>query len=641
VGGSDFPCTLCGTIYHLRNSLNYHMRYKHGVYASKSPKKVPKKQKLHVGKNKLSYNETTNSSNLPSSLDNHVQKAIDSDIYQCDQCDKSYKYAFSLKRHVEKSHLAKQTSKNVVKPTSRLKFRCKECPLVFLSKITRDQHSQSHMSPLIQEIPEDPFPAAFNFRCDFCTLAFTTKDSSDFHFKNVHMPVIQKVFAEKAKQKQSQPVSKYTCKVCQKKFMFQNTLDFHVKIHCKEAEISPNLSFLSKTDYPIEMEVDTEVVGCMETSNESERSSEEINTRVVIPTYMDCKENTSVLQRCPLIIFRESLPVKLNAIDKENETTKLIDEVISELSDRVANSQEFQAQVTENASIVSKSLKGPALLGSNSAVQKQTIGVAAKDDDAGNDADYSNLDTSTDGSQPSEDSPTDKSTGVLLTKPVRSTPSLSKSIKAPKSQSLLSKTHIIIKEASSRPTSRPKKTELSLKIPNCSLPIFSISSPVATSSPKIPDCSSPLITGVFDCPRGKLIPTTHYSSHVHPANNITLYSPDKKENYSPPPSRGIHPLLLPLYTKSSPPIHPSRSYFAHTRNYGYSSSTRNMNNNLISVFIQGRDGIQETTAATIDAVKGPKESEKDGSYHIKSDSERAGAGNDWHPEQSGGGCGDW
>ena len=66
-----------------------------------------------------------------------------------------------------------------------------------------------------------------------------------------------------------------------------------------------------------------------------------------------------------------------------------------------------------------------------------------------------------------------------------------------------------------------------------------------------------------------------------------------------------------------------------------------MNNNLISVFIQGRDGIQETTAATIDAVKGPKESEKDGSYHIKSDSERAGAGNDWHPEQSGGGCGDW
>ena len=66
-----------------------------------------------------------------------------------------------------------------------------------------------------------------------------------------------------------------------------------------------------------------------------------------------------------------------------------------------------------------------------------------------------------------------------------------------------------------------------------------------------------------------------------------------------------------------------------------------MNNNLISVYIQGRDSIEDSTAATIDAVKGPKESEKDVSYHIKSDSEGTGAGNDWHPEQSGGGYGDW
>ena len=65
-----------------------------------------------------------------------------------------------------------------------------------------------------------------------------------------------------------------------------------------------------------------------------------------------------------------------------------------------------------------------------------------------------------------------------------------------------------------------------------------------------------------------------------------------------------------------------------------------MNNNLISVFIQGRDDIQETNAA----VKGPKESE-DGCHHIQSEggmeSEGPDAYNDWHPEQSGGGYGDW
>merc|ERR1719186_1288594 len=253
-------------------------------------------------------------------------------------------------------------------------------------------------------------------------------------------------------------------------------------------------------------------------------------------------------------------------MDKENETTKLIDEVISELSDKVANSQEFQAQVTQDASIISNPLNGPALLGSDSAGKKQIKGVTAKDKDAGNDADYSNMDTSTDDSQPSEDSSTDKSTEVPSTKPIRSTPSPRKSTKAPKSPSSLSKTQYIMKEPSPRPTSRPKKTKLSLKIPNCSFPTSSISSPVATSSPKIPDCSSPLITGVFDCPRGKLTHTTHHTSNVRPVNNITLYSPNEKEHYPSPASRGIHPLLLPLYTKSSPPIHPS--------------STRNVNNNL-------------------------------------------------------------
>merc|ERR1719186_794010 len=228
-------------------------------------------------------------------------------------------------------------------------------------------------------------------------------------------------------------------------------------------------------------------------------------------------------------------------MDKENETTKLIDEVISELSDKVANSQEFQAQVTEDASIISNPLNGPSLLGSDSAGKKQIIGVTAEDEDAGNDADYSNLDTSTDDSQPSEDFSTNESAGIPLTKPIRSTPSLSKSTKAPKSLSSHSKAHFIMKEASPRPTSRPKKTQLSLKIPSCSFPISSISSPVATTSPKIPDCSSPLITGVLDCPRGKLIPTILYTPHVHPANNNTLYSPNKKDHY-PPLSHGIHPL---------------------------------------------------------------------------------------------------
>ena len=156
------------------------------------------------------------------------------------------------------------------------------------------------------------------------------------------------------------------------------------------------------------------------------------------------------------------------------------------------------------------------------------VGVIDDKDDAGNEADCSNMDTSSD---IVSDDFTSSSNEASTSPNKYSTSKCDKKI------------HVLKEPSTNR--RNPAKEYSSLKKPICSSPPPRVtSSPLVTSSPRvISSCSpklSPLITGVGNCPRGKLAPIKHQSS------------PQEAAHYSPTP-----PTRLIVDHSNSPP---NRSY---------------------------------------------------------------------------------
>ena len=417
-----------------------------------------------------------------------------------------------------------------MKPTSLLKFRCKECPLFFFSSITLNQHIHSlHQIPLIQEplLEVQSLPAA-SFKCDFCSRLFNTKDNSKDHFEAVHLPVIQEVFAKKAKQKEEQLQSKFTCIVCQRKFLFQASRDSHVKTHLGVAEKSLNPG-------------DSDVNETSENLNEDLPTQNEKMKMKDLPKQRPKKIKSS-RQFSPFIIFQEKMPFKAQSSwAAVNEIEKSIHEVIEENLEKVT----FEP--------------GDASAFPDSIAKLDGM----KNDDPGNEPDCSSFESSVDIPDLNRDKVAKKNKAIQFNE------------SSPKTLT---------------PSTKPEKESLYIKT-QCPTTSGFISSPVATSSPKLPYLNSPLITGMADCPRGKLTPSSTRLSSIKHARNSVLYS-SMTESYYPPPQspHGIHPLLLPIYTQSFPPnnTNSSSSSAGPSIHYDYTSSTRNINN-LVSIFIHGRN----------------------------------------------------
>ena len=90
--------------------------------------------------------------------------------YSCDQCEKSYKNQFSLRRHIKAKHA---------------------------------EETEPHLNQIIS-----------NIKCTLCQEVFKSEQLKAKHFESLHMPLVRNWFAKKRDEVIS---TKFECKVCKKK----------------------------------------------------------------------------------------------------------------------------------------------------------------------------------------------------------------------------------------------------------------------------------------------------------------------------------------------------------------------------------------------------------------------------------------
>ena len=110
--------------------------------------------------------------------------------YSCDQCDKSYQYEFSLKRHIKAKHTDK---------------------------------TEPHLNQRI-----------FVIECNLCKEVFRSQELKAKHFESFHMPLVRNWFDKKRDEVQS---SKFECKICKKKFLFENSMKVHMTTRCNKENV--------------------------------------------------------------------------------------------------------------------------------------------------------------------------------------------------------------------------------------------------------------------------------------------------------------------------------------------------------------------------------------------------------------------
>lgn len=158
-----------------------------------------------------------------------MKKIINSKVYKCDHCGKTYKSADGLKYHLQ-FHL---------EPEKRIRFTCDECDKAFATKQHLEGHRETHLDDeqrmrscqqcgkkfksksglrLHRATHDDDPDKRKRFSCSQCDSTFSARSSVTQHIKFVH-----------------QKLKPHTCDECGSSFPSSYILDQHLQIH-----VNPN-----------------------------------------------------------------------------------------------------------------------------------------------------------------------------------------------------------------------------------------------------------------------------------------------------------------------------------------------------------------------------------------------------------------
>ena len=171
------------------------------------------------------------SSGAKSSLGNNS-----SPNYKCSSCDQEFDVHAQLRKHSLKVH--KERTSVVANQEKR--FKCKLCYHQFDFNCYLDQHQKGvHKDEL--HLFEGSFTENdLKISCENCDKKFLSQNSKDFHRRYQHKEELKKLASVKSDRGENKPIAKtsFSCILCYNKFSFNGDYKKHIgKFHTTEDEV--------------------------------------------------------------------------------------------------------------------------------------------------------------------------------------------------------------------------------------------------------------------------------------------------------------------------------------------------------------------------------------------------------------------
>ena len=187
-----------------------------------------RKRPIKTIKKKKNQKMKTKKGGLPNNI---------SPSYKCDFCDQEFDVHQILRRHSKKVH----NERTSVISNQEKRFKCKLCYHQFDFKCNLEQHQKGvHRGELhLMDSPSDEGDLKFN--CENCEKKFLSQNSKDFHRRFQHKDEYRKLSSIKSDTGEKRPNEKssFSCILCYNKFNYKGDLKKHVnKFHTTEEEVT-------------------------------------------------------------------------------------------------------------------------------------------------------------------------------------------------------------------------------------------------------------------------------------------------------------------------------------------------------------------------------------------------------------------